>query len=136
MSKADFQNAVCGRVSVFINCSGSDFFLDVKSYATFGDMVTSRPVDANNNFTDPGAFAFGSASDIVVVRAYYQWPTSNIFGALSAGWLGSVAWLWVAEMQLHLLRHGVPSPEYGFRTLRGGLPPARTGNFRCSRARV
>ena len=32
---------------------------------------------------DAGAFAFGDANDIVVVRAYYQWPTNTIFGGLS-----------------------------------------------------
>jgi Flp pilus assembly protein TadG len=83
MTKSDFQNAVCGRVSIFINCSGADFYLDVKSYATFGDMAMSKPVDAQEKFTDAGTFQFGSANDIVVVRAYYQWPTSNIFGSLS-----------------------------------------------------
>ena len=83
MSKDDFKNAVCGRVSVFINCTGSNFYLDVKSYATFGDMVMNNPVDASENFNDPGAFNFGTASQIVVVRVYYQWPTNKIFGSLS-----------------------------------------------------
>lgn len=85
MSPADFETQVCNRVSVFINCGSADFYLDVKSYETFGDMEMEKPVDDDppNNFEDPGAFAFGDASDIVVVRAYYQWPTNTIFGALS-----------------------------------------------------
>ena len=43
----------------------------------------NKPLDANENFIDPGAFDFGTPSDIVVVRAYYQWPTNKIFGSLS-----------------------------------------------------
>jgi Flp pilus assembly protein TadG len=83
MTKEDFKAEVCARVSVFINCSGTNFHLEVKSYTTFGAMVVANPVDDEDNFTDAGAFAFGSANDIVVVRAYYQWPTNTIFGGLS-----------------------------------------------------
>jgi len=83
MTKEDFEDEVCGRVSVFINCTGTDFYLDVKSYSTFGEMEVGNPVDANDDFTDEGTFAFGEANDIVVVRAYYQWPTNTIFGGLS-----------------------------------------------------
>jgi Flp pilus assembly protein TadG len=83
MTKEDFEDEVCGRVSVFINCTGTDFYLDVKSYATFGEMEVDNPVDDDDEFTDEGTFAFGDANDIVVVRAYYQWPTNTIFGGLS-----------------------------------------------------
>jgi Flp pilus assembly protein TadG len=83
MTKTQFKTQVCNRVSVFINCSGSDFYLDVKSYPTFGDMVIDQPIDDDDEFEDSGTFAFGEANDIVVVRAYYQWPTNKIFGSLS-----------------------------------------------------
>ena len=80
MSKADFQNEVCARASVFINCTGASFYLEVKSYPTFGDMAVTQPVDSDGNFNDPGAFSFGTASSIVVVRAYYQWPINPVMG--------------------------------------------------------
>lgn len=83
MTKADFTSRVCGRVAVFINCNSPNFYLEVKSYASFSAMSMSKPIDAQNNFTDPGAFNFGSAGSIEVVRAYYQWPTNKIFGSLS-----------------------------------------------------
>lgn len=83
MSKADFTTEVCNRVSVFINCTGSNFYLDVKSYTTFASMDKSNPLNADETFKSNGTFAFGSANDIVVVRAYYQWPTNKIFGSLS-----------------------------------------------------
>ena len=64
--------------------AGANFYLDVKSYPTFGDDGGGRTRSTTrNNFEDAGTFAFGEANDIVVVRAYYQWPTNTIFGSLS-----------------------------------------------------
>ncbi len=83
MSAADFKNAVCDRISVFIDCTGSDFYLQVKHYKTFADMTVAKPVDDEDKFKDPGTIDYGSANEIVVVRAYYQWPTNPIFGSLS-----------------------------------------------------
>lgn len=83
MSKQDFTDEVCDRVAVFIDCGSASFYLDVKSYSTFGDMVVTNPLDDDDNFEDSGTFAFGNPNDIVVVRAYYQWPTNQIFGSLS-----------------------------------------------------
>ena len=83
MSEEDFEEEVCGRMSVFVDCSGSDFFLDVKSYDDFASMDLEAPVEPDNDFVAAGAFEFGGESDIVVVRAYYQWPTNRIFGTMS-----------------------------------------------------
>jgi Flp pilus assembly protein TadG len=83
MTKQQFTNEVCGRIAVFINCNSSNFYLDVKSYANFASMSMNKPLDSNENFLDPGAFQFGTPSSIVIVRAYYQWPTNKIFGSLS-----------------------------------------------------
>jgi hypothetical protein len=70
-------------MSVFINCSGSDFYLDVKAYQTFASMDAGDPLNADQTSKDAGAFGFGNANDIIVVRAYYQWPLRNIFGSFS-----------------------------------------------------
>jgi Flp pilus assembly protein TadG len=83
MSEADFKTQVCNRVAVFINCNTANFYMDVKSYDTFGAMQVTNPLDQNENFNNPGTFEFGNANDIVVVRVYYQWPTNKIFGSLS-----------------------------------------------------
>jgi hypothetical protein len=52
----------------------------------------------------------------------------RVFGksmhTLAAGWILSVAWLWVAEIQQHLLREGVAPPGYALNTLFLGLMPA------------
>jgi Flp pilus assembly protein TadG len=83
MTETDFKNQVCARVSVFINCQSASFYLDVKSYPNFASMTVTNPLDANENFNNAGTFAFGDPNEIVVVRAYYQWPTNKIFGSLS-----------------------------------------------------
>jgi Flp pilus assembly protein TadG len=80
MDAATFKTKVCDRMSVFVNCSSTNFYLDVKSYANFGAMDLSQPLKADKSFKDPGAFNFGQESQIVVMRAYYQWPTGNFFG--------------------------------------------------------
>ena len=43
---------------------------------------------------------------------------------LAAGWLVSIAWLWIATVQQHILRHGVAPDYYALGTLTGGLVPA------------
>ena len=83
MTTAQFKSEVCSRMSVFVDCSGSNFYLDVKSYPSFGAMDISQPIEPDDTFSEPGTFQFGQPNDIVVVRAYYQWPTNTIFGTLS-----------------------------------------------------
>lgn len=85
MTPTQFEDAVCARMSVFVDCASENFYLDVKSYGTFAAVDTSQPVneDEEATFKTPGAFDFGEPNEIVVVRAYYQWPTNNIFGGLS-----------------------------------------------------
>ena len=83
MSDAQFKGDVCGRMAVFVNCASSDFYLDVKAYADFSDMEMSKPLKPDETFQAEGAYDLGEEGDIVVVRAYYQWPTNKIFGSLS-----------------------------------------------------
>lgn len=43
---------------------------------------------------------------------------------LSAGWVVSVTWLWMAEIQQHLLRVGIVPPDYAAATVASGAVPA------------
>ena len=83
MTKEEFKTEVCDRVSVFIDCDSSDFYLDVRAYDDYDEMEFGKPVDDEDEFEDEGQYIAGVANSIVVVRAYYQWPTNKIFGALS-----------------------------------------------------
>jgi Flp pilus assembly protein TadG len=80
MSKSDFTTQVCNRMSVFVNCTSPGFFIDVKSYpGGFSTMSTTNPtIDADGNFTDTQNFDVGTASTIMMVRVYYQWPVITI----------------------------------------------------------
>lgn len=88
MTKDEFEDEVCGNMSVFIDCDSSNFYLDVRSYDSFSDMEMTVPVDEDNEFIAVEDFEFGEENEIVVMRVYYQWPTRNIMsptlnGALS-----------------------------------------------------
>jgi len=52
----------------------------------------------------------------------------RVFGksmhTFAIGWIASVAWLWIAEIQQHVLRQGVAPPSYALNTLILGLIPA------------
>ncbi|MBA3516642.1 MAG: pilus assembly protein [Rhizobiales bacterium] len=84
MGQADFRADLCSRMSVFIDCEegNPDFYLDVKSYESFADMNLGTPLDDEEKFESEGAYDFGDEREIVVVRAYYQWPVNKIFGGL------------------------------------------------------
>ena len=52
----------------------------------------------------------------------------RVFGksmhTFAIGWIASVAWLWIAEIQQHVLRVGAAPPGYALSTLILGLIPA------------
>jgi len=85
----EFRDEVCDRMSVFVDCTSGDFFLDVESFPGFGSIELNEPVDEDDEFEDEDAYDFGQPNDVVVVRAYYQWPTNRIFGSLSLQNLGN-----------------------------------------------
>lgn len=82
MSPGDFRQDVCGRMAVFVSCD-SNFYLDVRSFDTFADLESGKPIDSKEKFKTAPAFDFGQSGDIVMVRAYYQWPTSKMLGGMS-----------------------------------------------------
>lgn len=91
-TEAQFTTDVCGRMSVFVDCtSAGDFFLEVKSYDSFAELDVGEPTDDDDNFDDPPAFDFGEPSSIIVVRAYYKWPTTTFFGIFGALSLANTA---------------------------------------------
>jgi Flp pilus assembly protein TadG len=81
MTEEQFEEEVCDRMAVFVDCSGGAFYLGVESYDTFNDMVMGQPVEDDGTTFEPATtFDFGEPNDIVVVRAYYQWPMSPVMG--------------------------------------------------------
>lgn len=70
-SKAQFKSDLCNRVSILFNCNG--LYIDVSSYSSFNNVSITSPI-VNQNFVDTTQYSPGNAGDIVVVRAFYQWP--------------------------------------------------------------
>lgn len=69
-----------------------------------------------------------SANYELVMTASSAPSAIRVFGKsmylFSVGWVAAVGWLWVAEVQQHLLRRGVPPPNYAMDTAGGGIAPA------------
>lgn len=72
-SQAQFKQEVCNRVYGLFDCSGG-IQVDVRTYAAFSSVDSSKPIDANGNLTVTPTYAPGGPGDIVVVRLLYQWP--------------------------------------------------------------
>ncbi len=73
-SSTQFKNEICGRLVAFFSDCQTKLKLDVRTSATFTGADTAKPVDGSGNYNGPQAYDHGTATQIVVVRAYYEWP--------------------------------------------------------------
>lgn len=73
-SAEDFRDEICGQVMSLFDCANS-LKIEVKTFETFDAIDLSRPLDDKGNLKQTYDFAPGSGGDIVVVRAFYEWPT-------------------------------------------------------------
>lgn len=72
-SQAQFKNDLCGRLSALFDCGG--IYVDVRSYGSdFSTVSITPPIDASKNFVNNMQYSPGTSGQIVVVRAFYQWP--------------------------------------------------------------
>ena len=71
---ARFKTEVCKHISAPINCAGLK--LDVRHYANFAGAGSdlTNPLDGNGNVKTTFSYDPGSGGDVVVVRAFYEWP--------------------------------------------------------------
>jgi Flp pilus assembly protein TadG len=79
-----FRTKICDQLSGFLNCSG--IRVDVRKYSTFAAIDLAMPIDEDGNLKKTGyVYQPGNGGDIVVVRAYYEWPVMvNWYGATAA----------------------------------------------------
>jgi Flp pilus assembly pilin Flp len=71
------DNVVCPAGSlarVLFDCSATGIYIDVESYPSFSNVAVSSQIDGSKNFINNMKYCPGNASDIVVVRLFYQWP--------------------------------------------------------------
>lgn len=73
-SQQAFKDAVCAKIVGLFDCAGG-VSIDVKSYTSFASISLAPPtVGPDGKFVDNFTFQPGAASEIVVVRLFYQWP--------------------------------------------------------------
>jgi hypothetical protein len=60
-------------VSALFACT-EKLVVDVQKFDTFADINLSPPIDENGNLDLSYKYDPGNGGDIVVVRAYYEWP--------------------------------------------------------------
>jgi Flp pilus assembly protein TadG len=88
-SAGDFLNAICTEMTALVPCNGN-VYIDVRTFADFGDVNMSDPID--NDELDNGSFQYdgGEAGDIVVVRVFYVWDLNTpMIGAIFANLSGN-----------------------------------------------
>jgi Flp pilus assembly protein TadG len=74
MTASQFKTAICDQVGGLINCA-SGLKVDVRKYTDFDSIDLATPLDADGNLKVTENYNAGHGGDIVVVRAYYEWPT-------------------------------------------------------------
>jgi Flp pilus assembly protein TadG len=73
-TQAAFKQAICANFGWMQSSCLSDLYVDVRTFSSFQSV--SEPQPLTNGVFDPSVLAFspGGPSDVVVVRAYYEWP--------------------------------------------------------------
>lgn len=71
-TKAKFKTELCARFAAMIPCDES-LHIDVRKYTNFAEANLATPIQDGELTTD-FQYDHGKAGEIVVVRAYYEWP--------------------------------------------------------------
>lgn len=78
--EAQFRQAVCDRIDVMFDCSDDGpLKLEVLGFNSFTDISLDDPVNEDDELRDDFAYdptnLVGQPNSVVVVRAFYEWPT-------------------------------------------------------------
>ena len=69
-----FKTQICNVAGALFDCS--KIAIDVKTYSAFDTISLAAPLDGHGNLdTSTFSYSAGHGGDIVLVRAYYEWPT-------------------------------------------------------------
>jgi len=73
LSSSDFKEAICANVFALLDCEAG-LKVDVRRLESFGTSVPS-PIDDSGDFSaDDFTFDPGTGGEVVLVRAFYEWP--------------------------------------------------------------
>jgi Flp pilus assembly protein TadG len=80
MSLDTFKQSICDQVGVMFDCTNG-LSLNVQTYPDFASINLTPPVTSGQLNKGSFQFGMGHGGDIVVVSAYYEWPTfSKLLG--------------------------------------------------------
>jgi Flp pilus assembly protein TadG len=88
LTQAQFRQLVCNNITPLLACD-ANLMLDVRKYVSFGSIASPPPLDVNGQLTNNTQFQMGTAGDVIVVRAYYQWPLFSPAAAIFANMYGN-----------------------------------------------
>ena len=69
----DFKALVCGNMNWLAPQCATDLWLDVRTYADFNSLAATPPTNGATFNPAKTCFSPGQPTDIVLVRAYFQW---------------------------------------------------------------
>lgn len=69
----EFRDEVCGRTFGLFQCN--QFRIRVRVINSFSDAETKFPLDEDGNWIIGNRFEPGARNKVVLVEAYYKWPT-------------------------------------------------------------
>jgi Flp pilus assembly protein TadG len=91
MTQAQFRTQICNEAGAILSdCNGASLQFDVNAYsAGFSGASDTSPLNSSGSLPPLTTFNTGSACEVVLVRAFYQWPVFtpmlNFFLANMAG---------------------------------------------------
>jgi len=82
LDAVSFRDTICDQVTGIYACK-DNLIVDVRTSATFSSVDLSTPLSGGELQSNGFGFDSGNGGDIVVVRAFYEWP--NVTRFLSYG---------------------------------------------------
>jgi len=72
-NETQFKQEICDRVTALFNCNAMK--IDVRTHEQFSGINLDKPINDSQELDDSDfGFDPGVGGDIVVVRAFYEWP--------------------------------------------------------------
>ena len=84
MGSNQFRDTICGNVAILPDCSGR-LQVDVRRVASFANAAMQGSIENGELNDDDFGYDIGAGSEIIVVRAFYEWPVWVPFLALPHG---------------------------------------------------
>jgi Flp pilus assembly protein TadG len=72
-TRADLKALVCQRMTWLQSKCNADLWLDVRTYSDFATLAATPPINGSAFDPQTTCFSTGQPTDIVLVRAYFEW---------------------------------------------------------------